>query len=167
MSNNKVRDITIIALFSAILFVQEQIISLIPNVQLTVFFIVVYSKVFGLKRTLIIILIHTILDNLINASFSLIYLPFMLIGWSIIPIVICTIFKDTENPIVLAIVGVGCSFIYCWMFMIPNWLLTDVDIWAYFINDIIFEVILAISSFLTILWLYKPCTKLLIKLINK
>ena len=82
----RIKDITIIAFFSAILFVQEQLLTFLPNVQLTVFLIVLYSKVFGLSKTLIIILIHTILDNIIMSSFSLYYFPFMLIGWSLMPI---------------------------------------------------------------------------------
>ena len=75
----RIKDITIIAIFAAILFVQEQLLTFLPNVQLTVFLIVLYSKVFGLSKTLIIILIHTILDNILMSSFSLYYFPFMLI----------------------------------------------------------------------------------------
>ena len=52
----RTKDLTIIAVFSAILFVQELALSFIPNVQLTVFLLVLYSKVFGLKKTFIIIL---------------------------------------------------------------------------------------------------------------
>ena len=97
---------------------------------------------------------------------NLYYFPFMLIGWELIPIIVCTIFKNTENTYVLAIVGFVCSFIYSWLFIIPNVLLTKVDIMIYFINDLTFEFLLAISSFLSILWLYKPCSKLLLKLVD-
>ena len=58
-----VKRLVRIAIFAAIMFVQEFALSFIPNVQLTVFLLVLYSKVFGLKKTCIIILIHTILDN--------------------------------------------------------------------------------------------------------
>ena len=50
----RTKDLTIIAVFSAILFVQELSLSFIPNIQLTVFLLVLYSKVFGLKKTCII-----------------------------------------------------------------------------------------------------------------
>ena len=67
----RIKDITIIAFFSAILFVQEQLFSFLPNVQLTVFLIVLYSKVFGFTKTAIIILIHTLLDNIVMGSMNL------------------------------------------------------------------------------------------------
>ena len=161
----RVKDITIIAFFSAILFIQEQLLSFLPNVQLTVFLIVLYSKVFKLWRTLIIIFIHTLLDNILMSSLSIYYFPFMLLGWSVIPIIINLLFKNNDNPIVLALIGMGCSFIYCWMFIIPQALFTQVDILAYFVADLLFEIILAVTSFVTILWLYKPCFKLLNKLV--
>ena len=160
----KIKDITVIAFFAGILFIQEQLLSFIPNVQLTVFLIVLYSKVFKLWQTLIIVLIHTLLDNIFMSSFSIYYFPFMLLGWSFIPIIINLFFRKNDNPITLAIVGMGCSFIYCWLFMIPQLLLTEVNIVAYFMADIFFEVILAITSFLTILWLYNPCARLLMKI---
>jgi len=162
----RIKDITTIAFFTAILFVQEQLLTFLPNVQLTVFLIVLYSKVFGLPKTLIIVLIHTILDNIIMSSFSFYYFPFMLLGWSMIPIIVCTLLKKTENALIIAIVGAMCSFIYCWSFVIPTAIFTNASIIAYLIGDITFEIILAISSFLSILWLYNPCYKLLIKLFN-
>ena len=159
----RTKDLTIIAVFSAILFVQELALSFIPNVQLTVFLLVLYSKVFGLKKTCIIILIHTILDNFVIGSLNLIYFPFMLIGWLIIPIVTTTILKKTNNNIVLALAGIIFSLIYCWIFIIPNVIVYKINILTYLSADIIFEIVLAISSFLTILWLYYPCSKLIRK----
>ena len=52
-----VKRLVRIAILAAVLFVQEFALSFIPNVQLTVFLLVLYSKVFGLKKTCIIILI--------------------------------------------------------------------------------------------------------------
>jgi hypothetical protein len=160
----KIKDIAIIAFFASVLFLQEQLLTFLPNIQLTVFLIVLYSKVFKLWKTLVIVLIHTILDNIFMSSFSIYYFPFMLLGWSLIPIIINVFFKKVENPIILALVGLSCSFIYSWMFAIPQVIITKVDLIAYLVADLFFELILALTSFLTILWLYKPCSKLLYKL---
>ena len=137
----KIKDITVIAFFTGILFIQEQLFSFIPNVQLTVFLLVLYSKVFGLKKTCIIILIHTILDNFVIGSLNLIYFPFMLIGWLIIPIVTTTILKKTNNNIVLALAGIIFSLIYCWIFIIPNVIVYKINILTYLSADIIFEIV--------------------------
>lgn len=158
---HRVKDITIIAILAAILFVQEQALSFLPNIQLTVFLLVLYSKVFKLWKVLLIIFIHVLLDNLFMGSISIYYLPFMFLGWSTVPIVINVFFKDNDNPIILAIVGFGCSFIYCWMFAIPQVLFTETSLIAYLAADVLFEVILAVSSFITILWLFKPCYKII------
>ena len=115
-----VKDITLISIFTTILFVQEQLLSSLPGVQLTVFLIILFSKKIGLVRTSLIIILHVILDNIYMASFSLMYTPAMLVGWLIIPLTICTIFKKVESPIILAILGILYSFIYCWLYIIPG-----------------------------------------------
>ena len=93
--NNVVFELILIALLSAILFIQEEILTIVPNVQLTIFLLILYSKKLGLKRTTIIIFIHVILDNFFVGSFNIIYNIFMFIGWEIIPLIINFFFKKT------------------------------------------------------------------------
>lgn len=166
MNKLTVKDITLIAALTAILFCQEQLLTFLPNFQLTVFLLVLYSKRLGLMKTSIIVLIHVILDNLVMGSFNFIYTPFMLAGWIIIPITLNTIFKKVNSPIGLALLGIMFSFIYSWLFIIPNIIILEVDFWVYFYSDIWWEIILAISSFLSILWLYKPCYNVLDKIMH-
>jgi len=163
MDGNKViksiKDITLIAVMTTILFVQEQLLTNLPGIQLTVFLIVLYSKKFGLVKSAIIIILHVLLDNLYMSSFSLMYTPTMLFGWLIVPLTLCTFLKRIESPILLAFLGVLYSFIYCWLYAIPNYLIMHIDPIAYIASDIIFEIIFATCSFLTILCLFNPCSK--------
>lgn len=161
------RDITLIALLTTLLFIQEQALSFIPNVQLTVFLLVLYSKKFGLIKTIIISSIHVLLDNLVMGSFNIIFVPFMLIGWLIIPILLNTIFRKVNSNIVLALLGVVFSFVYCWIYIIPNCIILQVDFFTYLIADFVWEVLLASSSFITILLLYNPCSNALDKVLKK
>lgn len=163
----KTKDIILLALLTAILFIQEQILSFLPNIQLTVFLIILYSKVFKTKKTIVMVLIYVILDNLFMGSMSLLYTPAMLIGWLIIPITMGTIFKNVEKPLYLGLLGVMYSFIYSFLFIIPNMILTKISFAAYMISDIPFEIMLAGSSFITIIWLYEPLKKVLEKLTLK
>lgn len=160
-SKIKIYDLVIIASLTAILFVQEQLLSGIPGVQLSVFLIVLFSKKLGLVKSSIIVIIHVLLDNFYMSSFSLLYTPAMLIGWIVIPITLNTIFKKVESPIFLALLGLMFAFIYSWMFILPNYLIHQIDPLLYLASDIIFEVVFAVTSFITILLLYKPCFKLL------
>ena len=153
-------DIALVAILAAIIFVLEQLLSNIPGVQLTIFLIVLFSKKLGTIKTCIIIIIHVLLDNFAMSSFSLIYTPAMLIGWLIIPLTLNTIFKCVANPILLGLLGALYAFIYSWCFIIPSYLINGIKPIDYLISDFIFEIILAICSFLSIFWLYKPCDKL-------
>ena len=161
MRKIKVIDIAIIASLTAILFVQEQLLSFLPNIQLTIFLIVLYSKKLGLIRALLITIIHVLLDNLVVGSFALLYTPTMLISLSLIPILICTIFKKIEKTILLGLLGILFSLIYSWSFIIPNVIAYNMNPLAYFIADIPWEIILAASSFVSIWLLFNPCAKVI------
>ncbi len=160
-----IKDIVVIAACISIIFVQEQILSFLPNIQLTIFLLVVFSKKLGFLKTSIIILIHTLLDCLITGSLNLYYFPFMILAWLSIPIIISIFFKKCESSILLAIVVIIGSLLYCWIFIIPNILLAtgtfNIDvIIKYFVADIPFELLLCTSSFISIMWLYKPCASI-------
>jgi hypothetical protein len=93
-------------------------------------------------------------------GFNMLFAPFMLVGWLVIPITLNTIFKKVESNIVLAFLGVLFAFIYSWIYIIPNCIILHIDFIAYLVSDIIFEVLLATSSFLSIMLLYNPCAKI-------
>ena len=100
-------------------------------------------------------------------SFNFIYVPFMLIGWLIIPVLLNTVFKKVNSNILLAVLGVMFSFIYCWIYIIPNCIILQTDFFSYLIADLIWEILLASSSFITILLLYNPCSNVLDKVLKK
>lgn len=162
-----VRDITLIALLSVVLFVQEEALTLIPGLQFTVFLLVFYSKKLGLWRTSIIVLIHVFLDNLVIGSFSIIYTPFMFVGWIVIPLTICTVFKKIESSWLLAILGAIYSFVYCWVYFIPDCLIIGIQFIPRFMSDIFWEILMAAMSFLSLLFLYRPLSKVLDPLIKR
>ena len=163
----KTKEITLIAILTTILFVQEQLLSFIPNIQLTFLLIVIYSKVLGLSKTLIIIVLHVILDTLINGSFTPLIIVPMLIGYSMVPITLQVLFKNAKIPLFLALFGIVFACLYSISFMIINVLILDIKLLTYIVADIPFTIILAMSNFLTILWLYEPLSKLLIRIIQK
>lgn len=158
------KDIVLIAMLTAIIFAQEQVLSFIPQFQFTILLTILYSKCLGLIKTSIIITIHVILDNLVMGSLNYLYTPAMLVGWLLIPLLITTIFKKVNSSLGLAICSILFALLYSWSFIPMSVLTTDVDFWAYLIADIPFEVMLAVFSFLTVLWLYKPLEKVLMSL---
>jgi hypothetical protein len=106
-------------------------------------------------------IIHVFLDNLVTGSFNYLMIIFMILGWGFIPVSLSTVFKKVNKPIGLAFLGILFALVFSWFMIIPGMIIQELSFQQYIIPDIIFEVILAISSFLTILWLYEPLYKVL------
>lgn len=154
------KDITIIAIFTALLLIQEEILSILPNINLTFFLLLLYSKKLGTYKTSLIIIIYCLIDNLIMNSINNIYIIFMLIGLLIIPILTNTVFNKCDSTLLLSFISVLFSLIYCWVFIIPSVFIYKIDLITYVLNDVVFELLLAVSSFVCTLLLYKPCSKM-------
>ena len=151
-----------IAIFAAALFVQEYILSFIPNVQLTQCLIAVYYYTFGLFDTIIIIIIHIFLDNLIMGAFNLIYTPAMFIGWITLPLLL-HLFRKNQNVFFSASLVSIHGIIYSFWFVFISVLVLDIPFWTYFISDISFEIALILNGFITTLLLKNKLVKLLKK----
>jgi len=166
--NNKfwtVKNICLIALFAVVLFVQEEILTFFPNIQLTFFLIILYSKTLGFRRTLVIVLIYFGLDCLVMGSLNPIYISFQLVGWLLIPILMCTLFKKVENNIILALLSILFSLLYSWIMIIPSCIIFETKFNVYLLADLPFEALLIGSSFLSTLLLYNPSKKTLDRLL--
>ncbi len=162
-----IKKIAIYSVCIAVMFVQEQLLSFIANVQFTTLLIVIYFMLFGFKPTIVICIIHTLLDNLFMGTLNLIYTPAMLVGWCILPIILQLFFRKTVNEWVLATVGGLHAILYSICFIVAQAFIGDVDIIAYLIADIPFTLILIVVNFLTIAWLYKPLYQTLNSYLSK
>ncbi len=161
-----IKDICLIAVLSTILFIQEQLLTFIPNVQFTFLLLILFSRKLGFYKSTIIVIIHVLLDNIIMGSLSIVFTPFMFLGLFLIPLFMNTLFKKINNSIFLAIISVLFSFLYCWIFIIPNYLFYKINPLVYLISDISFEIIFAFWNFFSIFILYAPCKKVLDKLLT-
>ena len=160
------RELCVMALLTAILFLQEELLNFLPNIQLTVFLILLYAKCLGFWKTMMIVTVYVLLDSAYMGSLNLIFTTGQWIGWMAGPLITCLCLKKTENPAVLAGAAAGFAFLYCWVMILPTMWLLHVEFVPYLIADVPFELILAASSFLTTLLLYEPLRKLLRKLLG-
>lgn len=166
-ANMKTKELVLYAILISVLFVQEQLLAFLPNIQLTFFLIILYSKMLKLRGSLIIVIIHVFLDNIISGTLNpIIFIP-MLVGYIQIPLIINIFFKNVKKPLILASYGVLASIIYSFCFIITNMIFLPINIMAYIIADIPFTIILCISSFTTVILLYNPISNLLSKLLIK
>ena len=80
----RTKKLVMIAMFIAIIFAQEEALTAIPNVQLTVLLLMVYGAVVGQFWGTVIVLVHCLFDNLFMASLRPeVFIP-MAIGWEIV-----------------------------------------------------------------------------------
>ena len=144
-----------IAMFIAIIFAQEEALTVIPNVQLTVLLLMIYGAVVGPIWGSVIVLAHCFLDNaLMGSLMPYVFIP-MAIGWEIV--MLFGWISKKWPLIVKVILSVVGALIYCWLFVLFNKLMVPaIDIKKYIIADIPFEIVLMCSSGISIALLYKP-----------
>lgn len=152
----RIFDLVVMAIFTAIIFVVEQALSFIPNVQLTVFLFVLYTRLIGSKKTLFIVVVHTLLDNIYMGTLIWHLVIPMMMGWSLIPILLGTVFKKVQGVVGLSIFALGFGFIYGIMFIPFQAYVWGYDMWLYFIYDLPFEFAMGISGALSVAILYQP-----------
>ncbi len=160
-----IRKMCILSLMAVILFVQEEALTILPNIQLTFLLISVYAAVFGIKYSLLVVAIHVTLDNIVMGSFTPIVMIPMFIGYVIL-VIVMNLLKDSK--LVFKVIAASiCSWIYCMVFLIANALFLDINVREYFIADIPFEILLILSTIFTITYLYNPIYKVLYREWNK
>lgn len=157
--NNTVKKITLCAMYAVILFLQEQVLSFIPNVQFSFLIVITLGATVGLKWGTVIVIIHVIADNLLWGSFVPYVVIPMFMGWEVT--LLAGYLTRKSKTFIVILFGILASLIYCWMFIPFNVLFLHVKLLPYVLADIPFEIILVISTIFTLLWLYEPLKKLI------
>ena len=159
--NKTIRQITLAAMLVTILYVQELILSGIPNVQMTVVLIMVYGAALPLGMSLSIVSAYVFLDNLLFGSFSILYTPGMLIAW----ITLLLVSKALANKKFVWTLAFATLFgiIYGWFYIPGKFIEQGIfNLGAYLIADLIpFGIILMINNFFTVLLMYRHLRTLL------
>lgn len=150
-----IRSITLAGMLLAILFVQEQFLILLPQFQFTVVLIMVYACIFPYKILIPLVMAYVLLDNMYMASLNLLYFIPMLIGWLLLAIVARSL---RNKPFYIqTFLGIAFGFVYGWVYLPARMLEQGIDIfWPYLVADFPFEVMMAVSNFITILLVYQP-----------
>lgn len=163
-----IRKITLIALSVCILLIQEYAMMWLPNVQLSCLLIFIYSRNFQFKDMLVLLFCYVLIDNLLYGGLNPLFTVSMFIAWLLLVIYLRLTSKQEQSELKLAITGCIFGFIYGWIFALANIIVLDLrDVWGYFLADLPFEIIFAVTSFVTIYWLYKPLNQSFQKFMHK
>lgn len=156
------RRLVLVALAIAITVVQEEVLVLVPNVQLTVFLIILFTRFFTFKESVIYVFVYVLIDSMYMGAMNPLYMVPMFIAWMLIPIAQKLFLHKTNQVIHIAFFALCFGFVYGWVY-IPFKIIEQgiVGIWPYFLADLPFELIMAGTGFVTVLWLYEPLEKVL------
>lgn len=162
-----VRKMLMIASAVAIIFVQEQALMFIPNVQFTVVLIILFSSVFTLRESITMVLVYVILDSLYMGALSPFTVIPLTIAWMIIPLVYHLVLRKTDNEYTLAVFALLYGFVFGWIFIPFHMIQTGItNPIAYLIADLPFESVMAGTGFLTVIWVYKPLKQVYLHIVN-
>jgi len=150
-----VRSITLAAMLLAILFVQEQFLVLIPQFQFTVVLIMVYATIFPYKILVPMISGYVLLDNMFMGTLNYLYFVPMLFAWLLLALVSRAL--KNKPFYVQTILAIVFGFFYGWVYLPARMLEQGIGIfWLYLKMDLPFEIMMAISNFITVLLVYQP-----------
>ena len=159
----KTFEIVLLGMLGAIAYVGQVALSFLPNIEVVSILFLVYTKIFG-KKALFPIYVFVLLEGIFwgFGSWWIMYLYVWAVLWGI------TMLLRRNDPAVFwavingafgLVFGALCSITQGVMFGIGSG-------FAYFISGIPFDIVHCIGNFLTALFLYKPLTILLSKVMK-
>lgn len=158
----KIKDIALIGLLSATLTAGKLALSFIPNVEIVTFLIIIYTLVFGLKRTLFITFIFVTTETLIY-GFGTWTLSYYII-WLVLVIITFCMSKVIKSEYGWAIYSGIYGLMFGLLFAIFESMFYGIGYGiAYWIRGIPFDAIHMVSNFILMVILYQPISNLLKK----
>ncbi len=160
-----VKKLCYLVVLTTIIFVQEELLTPIPSVQLTFFLVMIYGATLGIGYGSLIVVTHVLLDNLYMSSFGITTIGPMIIGYEIT--LLLGYLLRGKNEILNGAINALCAVIYSSLFIPINIFVYDVEPLAYIIADIPFVLVMMTCNMFCALFLYKPIYKLLDNEFNK
>lgn len=159
----QIRGIALIGILSATITAAKLILSFIPNVEIVTLLFIVYTVVFGVRRSLLISIIFSTTEILIY-GFSTWLLGYYLV-WPLLILLTGLISKRLESEYAYAIVAAIFGYTFGLLFTIVESLFYGIAYGCvYWLRGIPFDLIHGTSNFIIILILYKPIVSTLVKL---
>ena len=159
----KTFEIVLLGMLGAIAYVGQVALSFLPNIEVVSVLFLVYTKIFG-KKALFPIYVFVLLEGIFwgFGSWWIMYLYVWAVLWGITMLLRrndSAVFWAVINGAFGLVFGALCSITQVVMFGIGSG-------FAYFISGIPFDIVHCIGNFLTALFLYKPLTILLSKVMK-
>ena len=164
-SLTRVREIVLISFLSILLTVGKLILASIPNIEVVSFLFIVYTVVLGFKRTFVISIIFTTVEILIwgFGVWTIGYYVF----WPVLIIIASLLKNRIKTELGWAVVSGLYGLSFGLLFALYTAPLTKVNVFAYWLAGIQFDVVHMIGNFIVMITLYKPVKATLEKQYSK
>jgi len=151
----KVRDIVLIAILSATLTASKMALSFVPNVEIVTLLFIIYTIVFGFKKTMFVSIIFSTTEIFLW-GFNTWLLGYYLI-WPLIVILTALISKTTKNEYVYAVLAGVFGLSFGLFFSITESIFYGLGYGiTYWVRGLLFDIIHGFSNFILVLILFKP-----------
>ncbi|NLJ97984.1 MAG: hypothetical protein GX320_01775 [Tissierellia bacterium] len=159
----KIRDVALIGILSATITAGKLVLSFVPNVEIVTLLFIVYTVVFGVRKSFLASVVFSTTEILIY-GFSTWLLGYYLV-WPLLIIVTGLMSKKMESEYVYATIGAIFGYAFGALFAIVESIFYGLAYgWVYWLRGIPFDLIHGTSNFIIILVLYKPMINILTKL---
>lgn len=154
----KAKDITLIAILSASLTAGKFVLSAVPNVEIITFLFIIYTVIFGLKRSILTSVVFTTTEILIY-GFGTWLLGYYIL-WPILILITHVLKRTINSEYGFAIVAAIFGFLFGLFFALFESLFYGIGYAIpYWIRGIPFDIIHGVSNFIIVLVLFKPLTQ--------
>ncbi|MBH1939554.1 hypothetical protein I5677_01445 [Mobilitalea sibirica] len=154
----KIKDIVIIGMMGAVLFVIQMALGFLPNIELVSLIIILSTLIFG-WRTLYIIYVFVLLEG-IRYGFGLWFINYLYI-WTIL-FIITMLFQKNRSSYFWAVISGFYGLSFGALCTIPYFFIGGVPMaLASWTSGIYFDIIHGVANYIVTLVLFKPLHKLL------
>lgn len=153
----KTNDIVLIGILAALLKVSQAALSFLPNIEVVSLLILIFSIRLGVKRTIYITTVFSILNMLlwgVNPA-SIGYFG----TWAIFALICSALKNFIKNEIRAAIVLGIYGFAFGLLFALGYLPFDKSYVMVFWLNGITFDIVHGISNFLIGIWIFNPVLK--------
>jgi hypothetical protein len=154
-----VKDVVIVAFLSAMLTVGKLALSSVPNVEVVSLLIILYTVVFGWRYGLLTAVVFATTEILIwgvglwTVGYYIVW-PLLVLLTAVLPRVLQNVYGYT---LLSGVFGLSFGL----LFAIYTGPLTNVSIWVYWLNGIMFDVVHMVGNVVVMALLYLPARRAL------
>ncbi len=159
----KAKDLVLLSLLTAILFVGQVALAFLPNIEVVSLLIIVYTLVFR-KKVFYVIYAFALLEGIVY-GFGLWWVMYLYV-WTILALVIL-LFKHNNSLIIWVIISGGFGLLFGTLCSIPYFIIGGWGLgFSYWIQGLPFDILHGLGNMVVTLLLFNPCYKAL-KTYNK